>query len=61
VTAIIQCRSLAQISMIATLKRKEVDDVLGGENAWKNVQKTDGEPLLIPSYPYQDQLRNCPQ
>jgi hypothetical protein len=29
--------------MSATLKRKEVDDVLGGEDAWKNVQKTDGE------------------
>ncbi len=24
------------------LKKKEVDDVLGGEEAWKNVQKTDG-------------------
>jgi len=24
----------------ATLKKKQVDDVLGGEEAWKNVQKT---------------------
>jgi hypothetical protein len=26
----------------AKLDKKEVDDVLGGEEAWKNVQKTDG-------------------
>jgi DNA-directed RNA polymerase III subunit RPC11 len=38
-----------KISMIATLKRKEVDDVLGGENAWKNVQKTD---VACPSCAY---------
>lgn len=25
------------------LSRKEVDDVLGGEDSWKNVDKTDGE------------------
>lgn len=24
------------------LKRKEVDDVMGGEEAWKNVDSTDG-------------------
>lgn len=32
-----------QITKAVPLKRKEVDDVLGGEDAWKNVQKTDGE------------------
>ena len=31
-----------QISKHAKLDRKEVDDVLGGEEAWKNAQKTDG-------------------
>lgn len=25
------------------LQRKQVDDVLGGEEAWKNVSKTDGK------------------
>ncbi len=33
----------AQISKHAKLDRKPVDDVLGGEEAWKNVQKTDGK------------------
>lgn len=28
------------------LKRKTVDDVLGGEDAWKNVDSTDGKFLL---------------
>ncbi len=31
-----------QISKKVPLKKKEVDDVLGGEEAWANVQKTDG-------------------
>lgn len=35
-----------QISKSAPLKRKEVDDVLGGQDAWKNVQKTDSKPWL---------------
>jgi DNA-directed RNA polymerase III subunit RPC11 len=26
------------------LKRKEVDDVLGGEDSWKNVDSTAGKP-----------------
>eukprot|EP00879_Flechtneria_rotunda_P007724 GHRR01008097.1.p1 GENE.GHRR01008097.1~~GHRR01008097.1.p1 ORF type:complete len:110 (+),score=19.69 GHRR01008097.1:640-969(+) len=30
-----------KISKHAKLKKKQVDDVLGGEEAWKNVQKTD--------------------
>lgn len=34
---------LLQISKHAKLEKKPVDDVLGGEEAWKNVQKTDGE------------------
>ncbi|EIE23460.1 hypothetical protein COCSUDRAFT_28851 [Coccomyxa subellipsoidea C-169] len=29
-----------QITRAVPLKKKEVDDVLGGEDAWKNVQKT---------------------
>lgn len=33
---------LLQITKHAKLEKKEVDDVLGGEEAWKNVQKTDG-------------------
>lgn len=32
-----------QISKMAPLMRKQVDDVLGGDDAWKNVAKTDGE------------------
>jgi DNA-directed RNA polymerase III subunit RPC11 len=31
-----------QITRAVPLKKKEVDDVLGGEDAWKNVQKTNG-------------------
>lgn len=27
------------------MKRKEVDDVMGGEGAWDNVDRTDGEHL----------------
>lgn len=29
-----------QLTKEVTLKEKKVDDVLGGEEAWKNVQKT---------------------
>jgi hypothetical protein len=28
------------------MKRKEVDDVLGGSEAWANVDKTDGKSLI---------------
>ena len=31
-----------QISREAQLRKKEVDDVLGGSDAWKNVQTTTG-------------------
>jgi hypothetical protein len=41
VTGDISCPAL-QITKHAKLEKKEVDDVLGGEEAWKNVQKTDG-------------------
>ena len=34
-----------QISRRTVLIQKEVDDVLGGENAWKNVDKTEGETV----------------
>lgn len=34
-----------QISMRTHLKRKEVDDVLGGKEAWANVDKTDSESI----------------
>lgn len=41
-----------QISKMAPIVKKQVDDVLGGEEAWKNVAKTDGEcMLLIPEHP----------
>lgn len=34
------------------MKRKEVDDVLGGPDAWANVDKTDGTLcLLSPAFP----------
>lgn len=32
-----------QISKHAKLQKKQVDDVLGGDEAWKNVQKTDSK------------------
>ena len=43
-----QCRQsetclVMQISREAQLKKKEVDDVLGGSEAWKNVQTTTGD------------------
>lgn len=28
------------------MKRKEVEDVMGGKDAWANVDKTDGKSLL---------------
>lgn len=31
-----------QISMRTHLERKQVDDVLGGDEAWANVDQTDG-------------------
>lgn len=33
----------SQITKDAPLQKKEVDDVLGGADAWKNAPKTDGE------------------
>lgn len=36
---------MLQISKYAKLEKKPVDDVLGGEEAWKNVQKTDSKQL----------------
>lgn len=35
-----------QITKHAKLNRKQVDDVLGGEEAWKNVAKTDSKSAL---------------
>lgn len=32
------------------MKRKEVDDVMGGEGAWDNVDRTDGEQPPRPIY-----------
>ena len=29
------------------MKRKEVEDVMGGKDAWANVDKTDGERALV--------------
>jgi hypothetical protein len=36
-----------QISKKLVLKQKEVTDVLGGEDAWKNVDRTAGVLLLL--------------
>ena len=36
---------LLQISKSIDLKKKEVDDVLGGAESWKNAAKTDGAPF----------------
>ena len=30
------------------MKRKEVEDVMGGKDAWANVDKTDGMNFLVP-------------
>jgi hypothetical protein len=38
---------LLQISKKLVLKQKEVADVLGGEDAWKNVDRTAGVLLLL--------------
>lgn len=35
-----------QVSKKLPLKQKEVDDVLGGEDAWKNVDRTEGTGSL---------------
>jgi hypothetical protein len=35
-----------QVSKHAKLAKKQVDDVLGGNEAWKNVQKTEGKQAL---------------
>jgi DNA-directed RNA polymerase III subunit RPC11 len=34
-----------RISMRTHLKRKEVDDVLGGKDSWANVDVVDGESI----------------
>jgi len=31
------------------LKRKEVDDVLGGKDSWANVDVVDGESMSMPA------------
>jgi len=36
------------------MKRKEVEDVLGGEGAWDNVDQTDGMFSLFPSLPREE-------
>lgn len=43
----LQTSNGVQISVAVNLKVKEVDDVLGGEDAWKNVQKTEGDAIYI--------------
>lgn len=37
------------------LQRKEVDDVMGGEDSWKNVDNTEGRLTLT------DRLATCPK
>lgn len=36
------CPVCVQITKKVTLQKKQVDDVLGGDDAWKNVAKADG-------------------
>ena len=38
---------MLQITTVVPLKKKEVDDVLGGEEAWKNVASTDGVQRMV--------------
>jgi hypothetical protein len=38
-----------RISMRTHLKRKEVDDVLGGKDSWANVDVVDGESMSMAS------------
>ena len=33
------------------MKRKEVDDVLGGDDAWENVDSTDSKAIVDPALP----------
>lgn len=39
---------IRQMTTRQHLKRKEVDDVMGGEESWKNVDSTDGSYPLPP-------------
>ena len=39
-----------RISMRTHLKRKEVDDVLGGKDSWANVDVVDGESMSSASW-----------
>jgi hypothetical protein len=44
-----------RISMRTHLKRKEVDDVLGGKDSWANVDSVDGQlntawPIFFPLF-----------
>jgi hypothetical protein len=39
-----------RISMRTHLKRKEVDDVLGGKDSWANVDVVDGESMFSASW-----------
>ena len=36
------------ITNVITMRPKQVDDVLGGKEAWENVDQTEGESLFIP-------------
>lgn len=50
IVCIINCR--LQITRTVALQKKAVDDVLGGDDAWKNVAKTDGESWLRNTLPW---------
>lgn len=39
-----------QMTTRTKLKRKEIDDVMGGEDSWKNVDSTDGEWSRVGSH-----------
>eukprot|EP00965_Chrysotila_dentata_P191272 6174412-Pleurochrysis_carterae.AAC.4 len=40
--------AVAQVTSNVYIDRKEVDDVLGGEDAWKNADRTDGGARALP-------------
>lgn len=39
-----------QVTSYVRLERKQVDDVMGGEDSWNNVDSTEGACVYLPSY-----------
>ena len=40
------------------MKRKEVEDVMGGKDAWANVDRMDGECHVMPTPPLENHSSN---